>query len=227
MKPNARRQQLIRYAECVAGLFITALGVALTKRAELGISPISSVPNVLSFRFTSLTLGMWMVIWNSLLIVGQIVLLRKEFKPYQLLQLPVSFLFGAFLDFGMWCVTPIPVERYGVRLLLVLAGVVIVGFGTALSVLSDVIMNSGDALAKTIAGKAKKNFGAVKVCFDVSCVVLSILLSLVFFRGRIVGTREGTVITALLTGHAVRLFSRLLTRRSIRNAVSGGQPANS
>lgn len=227
MKTPAGKQFAFRCVECVAGLFITALGVALTKRAELGISPISSVPNVLSCRFLALTLGMWMVIWNCLLIVGQLLVLRRSFKPYQLLQLPVSFLFGAFLDFGVWCVTPLPADRYWMRLVLVLAGVVIVGLGTALSVHSDVIMNSGDALTKAIAAQSRKNFGTVKVCFDVSCVVLSLLLSLVFFRGRIVGTREGTIITALLTGHAVRFFLRLFTRRSKQNAVSGGQPAHS
>ena len=58
MKTPAGKQFAFRCVECVAGLFITALGVALTKRAELGISPISSVPNVLSYRFLALTLGM-------------------------------------------------------------------------------------------------------------------------------------------------------------------------
>ena len=227
MKTQAKTQFVLRCVECVVGLFVTALGVALTRRAELGISPISSVPNVLSCRFLSLTLGMWMVIWNCLLIVGQILVLRRSFKPYQLLQLPVSFLFGAFLDFGVWCVTPIPADRYWIRLVLVLAGIVVVGLGTAMSAHSDVIMNSGDALAKAIAARSRKNFGSVKVFFDVSCVVLSVLLSLLLFRGRIVGTREGTIITALLTGHAVRFFLRLFTRRGRQDAVSGGQPAHS
>lgn len=38
-------------------LFFAALGVAFTKRGELGVSPISSVANVMSCKFASLSLG--------------------------------------------------------------------------------------------------------------------------------------------------------------------------
>lgn len=224
MKSQKGKQFALRCVECVAGLFIMAFGVALTKRAELGISPISSVPNVLSYL--SLTVGTWMVIWNSILIVGQILVLRKNFKVYQLLQLPMSFIFGAFLDLGVWCVQVIPADRYWMRIVLVLVGVVIVALGIAMTVHADVIMNSGDALTKAIAATSKKNFGNVKVAFDVSCVVLSVILSLIFFHGRIVGTREGTVITALCTGPVIRVFLRMFTRHEQKEAVSDGQPAH-
>ena len=53
-----------RYGLLVIGLFFAALGVALTKRGELGVSPISSVANVLSYQFTDLTLGSWLILWN-------------------------------------------------------------------------------------------------------------------------------------------------------------------
>ena len=69
------------------------MGVAVTKRGELGVSPISSVANVMSGKFDFLSLGVWLILWNCLLILGQVIILRKDFKPIQLLQLPLSFLF--------------------------------------------------------------------------------------------------------------------------------------
>lgn len=144
------------------------------------------------------------------MIVGQIVLLRKKFKLIQLLQIPLSFLFGWFTDFGMWAVSFIPVRLYFVRIALVVIGIVILGFGISLSVIANVIMNSGEAFVKAISDTFSKEFGNIKIAFDVLCVLVSLFLSLVFFDFTIVGTREGTVISALLTGVVVKCFTKML-----------------
>ena len=208
----SKKETAKRYILFIIGLFFAALGVAVTKRGELGVSPVSSVANILSCKYTELSLGMWLIIWNCILILGQILILRKEFKLIQLLQVPLSFLFGYFTDFGMWCVSFIPAEIYMVRLILVICGVVILGFGISLSVIADVILNSGEAFVKAISDKMKTSFGNTKIGFDVSCVVLSLILSLVFFQGKIVGTREGTIISALFTGVVVKFFLPVLKK---------------
>lgn len=200
-----------RYALFVVSLFFSAMGVAVTKHGELGVSPISSVANVVSSKYDAVSLGVCLIIWNCLLVLGQIVILRKDFKPIQLLQIPLSFLFGYFTDFGMWCVSHIPVNSYGIRITLVICGIIILAFGVALSVIANVIMNSGEAFVKAIADKTGGNFGNIKIGFDVGCVVVSLVLSLIFFRGKIVGTREGTIITALLTGLIVKLFVKIMS----------------
>lgn len=145
-----KKETAKRYLLLVVGLFFSAIGVAFTKHGELGVSPISSVANVMSCRVTALTLGNWLIIWNCILILGQIIILRKKFQPIQFLQIPLSFLFGWFTDIGMKIVSVIPLPHYTVRLLMVLIGVVILGFGVALSVIGNVIMNSGEAFVKAI-----------------------------------------------------------------------------
>ncbi len=201
-----------RYILFIISLFFSALGVAFTKCAELGVSPISSVANVLSFKFSFLTLGTWLIIWNCCLIVGQIILLRKKFQMIQLLQVPLSFLFGWFTDFGMWIVSHIPASSYPARFAMMLIGIVVLAFGISLAVIANVVMNSGEAFVKAIADTFKKNFGNVKIIFDVTCVVLAVILSLIFFNFKIVGTREGTVISALLTGVVVKFFTGRLKK---------------
>lgn len=208
-----------RYVLFVISLFISALGVAFTKHGELGVSPISSVANVMSIKLDFFSLGIWLIIWNCVLILGQILILRKKFKPIQLLQIPLSFLFGYFTDFGLWLVGFIPVESYIMRLVMVFIGIVILGFGVSLSVSANVIMNSGEAFVKAISDTTNKNFGNVKIAFDLSCVVLALILSLLFFDFTIVGTREGTIISALCTGLVVKLF-RKLTDEPVNRLVS-------
>ena len=213
----SKKETAKRYVLFVISLFISALGVAFTKHGELGVSPISSVANVMSIKLFSL--GIWLIIWNCVLILGQILILRKKFKPIQLLQIPLSFLFGYFTDFGLWLVGFIPAESYIMRLVMVFIGIVILGFGVSLSVSANVIMNSGEAFVKAISDTTNKNFGNVKIAFDVSCVVLALILSLLFFDFTIVGTREGTIISALCTGLVVKLF-RKLTDEPVNRLVS-------
>ena len=209
-----------RYILFIFGLFFAALGVAFTKHGELGVSPISSVANVLSCKFSAFSLGTWLIIWNCILIVGQIVVLRKKFQLIQLLQVPLSFLFGWFTDFGLWMVSPLPAQAYPMRLLMVLIGVGILGFGISLAVIANVVMNSGEAFVKAVADGLGKNFGDVKVAFDVFCVALALVLSLLFFRA-VVGTREGTVISALCTGLAVKFFTGRLYKPVTRFLTGG------
>lgn len=105
-----------RYVLFMISLFFSALGVAFTKHGELGVSPISSVANVMSYKFDFFSLGTWLIIWNCFLIIGQIVILRKNFQLIQLLQIPLSFLFGWFTDLGMWIVSFISANtHYGAQ----------------------------------------------------------------------------------------------------------------
>lgn len=208
----SKKEVFRRYIVFILGLFFSGIGVAFTKYGDLGVSPISSVANVMSIQFPALSLGNWLVVWNCVLIAGQILLLRKDFKFYQLLQIPLSFLFGWFTDFGMMCVSYIPLNGYFMKLLMLFIGIIVLAFGISLAVIANVIMNSGEALVKAISDKTHIEFGYVKVGFDVACVISAVALSLIFFNGSIIGTREGTIISAVCTGFAIKLITKLIRK---------------
>ncbi|MCM1529862.1 MAG: DUF6198 family protein [Alistipes sp.] len=199
-----------RYILCVVSLFISALGVAITKRGELGVSPISSVSNVLCEKFPAFSLGTWLFIWNCVLILGQILLLRKKFRLIQLLQVPMSLLFGVFTDIGTMLAKHLPADIYAAKIALVIAGTIILGLGIALAVIANAIMNSGEAFVKAVSDVSGKEFGNLKIIFDILCVVTAAVLSLLFFSFRLRGIREGTIIAAAATGLVVKFFTRLL-----------------
>ncbi len=204
----SKKEVFRRYIVFILGLFFAGMGVAFTKHGDLGVSPISSVANVVSIKFPVMTLGSWLIVWNCVLIVGQIIILRRDFKIYQLFQIPLSFLFGWFTDFGMWIASFIPVPNYFIKLVMLFLGIFVLAFGISLAVIANVIMNSGEAFVKAISDTIHKEFGYVKVAFDVTCVILAIVSSLVFFQGKIVGSREGTIISALLTGLVVKFITK-------------------
>ena len=199
-----------RYALFVFSTAVSAFGIVCTKAGNLGVSAISSVPNVLSVRFDALTIGNWTLIWNLLMVLGQIVLLRKDFEKIQLLQIPMSFLFGWFTDAGVWVMSFVPVNNYATQLALVVIGIFILAMGITLGVIANVVLNAGEGIVKALAIKTKKEFGTMKVLYDTGCIILAVALSLVLFGGKIRGIREGTLIAAFLNGNVVKFYSRRL-----------------
>ena len=208
-----------RYLLFIISLFFIGLGIALTKRGELGVSPVSSIANVVSCKFTFISFGTWLFISNCVLLLGQVLLLRKDFKLYQLLQIPLSVLFGYFTDFGMFLASFVPNETYAMKLVLVFMGIVVLGFGIGLGVIADVILNSAEAFVKALAQVTKKSFGDVKVIFDVCWVLISLVLSLWFFDMKLVGVREGTVISAFCVGFVVKFVTYIL-KKPLNNILS-------
>ena len=93
-------EKLKRYLLFLIGLFINSLGVSLITKADLGTSPISSIPYVLSLNFP-FTLGQFTIVFSLVLIFLQLISLRKNFKTEHLLQIPISILFGYFIDLTM------------------------------------------------------------------------------------------------------------------------------
>lgn len=208
----SKKEKVKRYILCVVSLFILSLGIAFTKVGDLGVSPISSVANVLSIGFPQISIGNWLIITNFIMILIQVILLRRNFKLYQLLQIPISFLFGYFTDFGVWLISFVPPVNYVMQLLYAVVGVTILGLGISLSVTANVIMNSGEATVVAISDVTKKEFGSVKIAYDLSCVVISVVLSLIFC-GKIAGVREGTLISACCAGLVVKLCNKLFKEK--------------
>ena len=113
--------KLKRYILFLIGLFVNALGVSLVTKASLGTSPISSIPYVLSLNFP-FTLGNFTIVFSILLIVLQILILRKNFKLENILQIPVSIAFGYFIDLTMYLLFWINPQNYFVKMIALLAG---------------------------------------------------------------------------------------------------------
>ena len=201
-------EKLKRYVVFLIGLFVNSLGVALITKADLGTSPISSIPYVLSLNFP-LTLGQFTILFSLLLIALQLIILRKDFRPEHILQIPVSFVFGYFIDLCIALLFFIQPQAYGMKVLYLLIGCVVLGVGVYMEMLADVVMLPGESFVRSIVFRWGPEFGSTKVAFDVSMTVIAAVLSFVF-AGVLSGVREGTIVAALLVGFIARLISRRL-----------------
>ena len=161
-----------RYLVFLFGLFISSFGVSLITKENLGTSPISAIPYVLSLNFP-FTLGQFTIAFSLFLILLQLLILRRNFKAEHLLQIPISVAFGYFIDLTMVMLGFVAPGSYPVKLVALLIGCVILAFGVYLEVVADVAMLPGESFVRAVTQTWKTDFGTTKVCFDVSMTVIA------------------------------------------------------
>jgi uncharacterized membrane protein YczE len=207
---------VLRWALLVVGLSLMSIGIAFSIRSELGTTPISSLPFVLSI-LTPLSVGTLMILMSLVFVGLQIVILRRRFRPVQLLQIPVVVLFGLLNDAGLWLLRDVTHSAYWQQWLLVVAGIVIVGVGVGFQVKAQTIPLAGEGLILAISDTLMRRFGvrrhlvfsSVKVQFDTTLVLVSAVIG-VLATHALVGVREGTVAAALCVGFVAQLTIRAL-----------------
>lgn len=206
-----RPETIKRFLVMIIGLIVTALGLAVCVRADLGISPITTLAYALNRAFPTLSLGTFVFFQHIVFFILTVVLLRKDFKPFQLLQLPCSFLFGYFVDFWEILLRGLVFHSYIARILLLLVGCVIVGLGFSLSFTSRVALEANTAFLNAFSLRIGKPYSTLKTLTDVLIVVMAAVVGLIFLRA-IVGIREGTVVAALIVGPIAGFFNKRLAK---------------
>ena len=206
----SKKEVLKRYFIFLIGIYINSFGISFITKAALGTSPISSVPYVLSLGFWP-TMGEFTIALSLLLILLQIALLGKKFKKASLLQIPVSIVFGYFIDWSMLLLEWVNPQEYLMKILFLLIGCVILGFGVFLEVAADVVMLPGEAFVQAVTIRFRTDFGITKVCFDASMAGSAMVISLILFHG-VIGVREGTIVAALTVGLIAKLFGKALKK---------------
>ena len=187
----------------VCGLAVAGFGVALTTCAELGTSPISSLPLVAHYCVPPLSFGMTTFFINLLFVATEVALLGRKFPPLQFAQVAVVFVFGMFIDLGMWVCSFWSFQNYALRMVEVILGSVVLSLGIALQIHANLVFNPGEGCVKALCQVFHARFAWVKIAFDVSLVMIALFLSLAALHG-VFGLREGTLVAAFAVGLSLR-----------------------
>lgn len=193
-----------RYILFIMAVIVQASGIALVVKSLLGTSPISSLPYVISLA-SPFTLGQMTFAINMLMVLGQYLLLRSAFDNIQFLQIPVTLIFSWFIDFFMNLWAWVVPTSYLFQLLPLLMGTTLIAFGVAVQGIANVLMLPGEGIVYAVSRHFHIDFGSVKTGNDVSLVLIAAIISWIYLDG-IEGIREGTLISALITGTIARFF---------------------
>jgi uncharacterized membrane protein YczE len=196
-----------RYLMLICGLFIMAVGIALSIKANIGISPISCLPYVLNQVDSTFSVGQITAAMHVAFVLFQIVLLRRQFAVYQLLQLVVAVVLGLLIDLGLVMLAFLHPSTYVAQWLVFALSAITVSFGMYLEVKAGVLMVAGEGLVKAIATVTRKGFGEIKISSDCVLVAISLIVGIIYLH-KVVGVREGTVLAAILVGWFIKMFDK-------------------
>ena len=205
MRKLTPAKMLLRIVIYCLGLATVSLGIVLCKKSALGISPISTVPYSLE-QALPLTFGQLTMCFHFVNTAIQLVMNKDRKNIWKLLmQVPVAFAFSVVIDwFGE--IIRIDSTVLGWQIASLILSVPVAALGLLLMVHMDLFQNPPDGTIKAISLRSGKELGTVKNLYDCSCVVLSVIISLLLYH-RIVGFGVATVVSALGVGRCVKLFS--------------------
>jgi uncharacterized membrane protein YczE len=204
VKRNIRKRLLFHSL----GILIMTFGIALTTKGGIGIAALSTITFAGSL-LTPISFGMWSSLFHAFCFLSQIVLSRR-FIPTSLFQIPMVYIFGWLLDFFTTLLV-IPPPSFAVGCLFVAGGTLIFSFGLRIILGADIALTPPDALARAIGEKVGWAMPKAKLAFDITIVTISATLTLVFLGSAFIVVGAGTIISTLMTGPSIGLFTKLLS----------------
>ncbi len=199
-------ERVRRILMALAGVTIAGLSVGLFRRSGLGIDPFQVFAHGVWHPFERLLdYGTFYMILNAVLLVVILFWNRRMIGIGTFINL---FLVGYMADWSERMLTrAFPVLTLPGQLGLLLTGVVIMCFASALYFTADLGVSTYDAVALTISQRTQAvPFRYIRVLCDFICVLVGALIT-----GR-ENINVGTIITAFFMGPLISFFNRTVAQ---------------
>ncbi|WP_298486726.1 YitT family protein [uncultured Ruminococcus sp.] len=181
------------------GLFLMTIGIALSVKSNLGVSPVSSIPYTMTC-VCGIEMGKATIIFHCALVLLQILLLRKKFKYINLLQVIVGIIFGYFTTFCNYLASLLPAtDNIVIRLAMMLISTVFIALGIFMYLPADLMPLAGEGAMQAVSQVSGVEFSKVKIGFDCTMVAVSVVTCLIAVHS-LGSVGVGTVIAAVLVG---------------------------
>lgn len=204
-----KKQMTNRILVYLLGMVVLALGITLNTQAGLGASAIVSIPYTISkgtgINFPDLTLIVY-----CMLVVAQFFIKGKNWRWIDALQAVVGIVFTRFLAIFQYVIG----YESGVftkDLVVLLLGILFTGIGAAMTVDMNLIPNPGDGIVNSLAERFGRELGFCKNCFDVFCVVCSLIVGFAF-GSPLMGIGLGTIFSMLFVGRVIYFFNKVMKK---------------
>lgn len=201
-----------RFILYMIGLNLIAVSVVLNIRYDLGVAAFSSVMYSIS-EIYHISLGTASIICYLLFVLIQCLLSKSVTLTY-FLEVPLSLAFGLLTDFYDWLVPEMSLPLL-VRALFFILTMFITSMGVFLCVKTDLVLTPTDGIVKTISEVFCFPFSAVKNTFDISLVIVSVLLC-IGNHTKLYGIGIGTVLSALCLGRIIKIYEKHVLTAGIK-----------
>ena len=189
-----------------------SLGVAFSIASTLGTTPISSISYSLSL-ITNINIGITTFVFNLALIFIQFLVLRSKFHKKRLLQVINCVLFGYFTDLALYLVLQLPFDHtILMSVVFLILSIFLIALGIFIYMPANIAPLPGEGCVESIAIVTNWRFSTVKIAFDASMVITSLILCGLFYTSIFGAVNIGTIISAFLVGFTLRQISNIYSK---------------
>ncbi len=220
-------KKLIKSSELlwVLGTVFVALGVAICSKAKLGVSMIAAPAFVISEALIKVwggfTVGVVEYVFQGVILIVLFIVLKK-FNLKFLFTFVVAIIYGYVLNFFLWVLIGVEFNEVWLRWVMLILGDMVTATGVACYFRTTYPLQVYELFVSKTAYKFKVSISTVKSIFDISLLVISIVLALTLFGDALTFDwstiyREsfhsiglGTLLTTLINSPLIALMGRIL-----------------
>ena len=128
----------------ITGLFVMTIGIAISVKSNLGVSPVSSIPYTMTCIW-GIEMGKATILFHCFLVLLQVVLLRKNYKFKNISQIVVGIMFGYFTTFCNWGVSFFPdSQNIIIRMCMLIISTLLLALGIFLYMPPEIMPLAGE-----------------------------------------------------------------------------------
>ena len=204
---KVKQNYIKRILMLISGILIATFGMTLLVKSSLGQSTVSAISYNIGV-VTNMKTGTILALINYICFFAQIILLRRNFKIIQVLQLVVTTIFGGLLNIFLYnisFISNIDLNNYILKLIVLLCGIICMAYGISLMMIADLVFMPFEGLCNLIASKLKIPFGTLRRYVDILFVIISIGI-IIIYKIPNTSIREGTILYTILFGTLTNIF---------------------
>lgn len=195
-----------RYLLVVIGFMIVGISAAFTLKASIGVGAWDSLAKTTS-DILGIEVGTAGILFNAFCVLGQILILRKEFKIIQLLQIPLSILLGVIINFVLYDLLVFQMDSFLIGIVMFICASTVCAFGVSIVMLLDEVTFALEGFCLAITRLVPVKFSVVRQAADVISIVAVCALVMYFNLSWPIGL--GTIIGMLTFGPTLGIFMKI------------------
>ena len=194
-----------------------ALAITFMLKASVGVAPFDAFNQSLAL-LSGIRIGTIAMIFNLSCVLGQLIILKKDFGFNRFLQIPLSILIGMLVNYFYYDLFAfVEFNSYVISLMIFISALVLAVFSVSMVMMLNLVTFPIESFCLALAKVVPLKFAVIRQMADILFIVVSVALTFTFDLTPSV--REGTVIGMLIFGPLMGFFIEkirpVLTRSGI------------
>lgn len=195
------------YILIIIGFIIVGIGAAFTIKANIGMGAYDAVAKSIA-DIVHMKIGTMAMIINSSCVVGQLIILKKEFKPVQILQVPLSVLLGTVINFVYYNLLTFEFNSFVGGIIMYVLATFVIAFGVAIVMAVNEVTLALEGFCLALTRIIHKDFSQLRQYADFISLGIVVVLTLCFKLQWSIGL--GTIIGAIIFGPIIGIYMKIL-----------------